>query len=341
MAKVKMAKAKAVKEALENKDLLTCDEFLETMFRKKITVLPLAYKDLNLCRDFLIQEGYIEKAEYKLLNETYLTCGVMLRVMMMAFGIFPYPSWTSSVYSRESLRYYFMKPNSVLEIWYAAVSMRFITSATKPGDKATRKMFRELYEKMEMGDYIKQSVPGWVKNLDMMPAVTQPKHWVMRNAAIIGLSKLPESLVDMFRELQWEFSFDIHKAPAKFLSYEGSELERMMHIWGAPKPVKASFAGLCCYGPKTIFLNTNNPATTIHEMGHFAVRALNADDEQRALFEEEAQDAFPYLRDYAQENEQEYIAVMFSDWVIHAQNRDALKKAAPKTMAFIEALASC
>lgn len=137
------------------------------------------------------------------------------------------------------------------------------------------------------------------------------------------IQKVPLSIRQQFKKQGWKYVID-------------SE-----YISNFSKEIGMSCIGACSYREKKIYVASSE--ATIHEFGHYLHGALRFPASFAALYEKEAEQGRPVLRDYAMTNVHEYFADYFKYWVQNQGNEEkmlVLKTLTPETYAYFSSLAT-
>lgn len=300
---------------VRNIDILDITDFMSTLIRKAFGYIPEIENT-----QFLQDEGIISKKERNFLAYTLeIPMTLLVKMVLVAFNIFPYPTKIMNTYGIQ-FKEYGDRVDSYAWAWKAALDMELIPSDSHPNVPSTKPQAMAILRKLENGNYKKLPKPNY-RGIDLIPEDTTRCNWEWRNGIILGLQEIPETYLEMFRDKGWRFTYDKFTVKEDYSSYSTGH-----------------YVGLCSHTRKRIHINDSNPSTTVHELGHFIVRAMDVFDEQQELFDEEGEAAFPYLRSYAKTNASEYFAVFWETWISNWSKRVSLREAAPKTTEFITAL---
>lgn len=146
-----------------------------------------------------------------------------------------------------------------------------------------------------------------------------------RNSLMSAYSQIPTAWLADFKDQDWQISFE---------RYTGSISQNGKILTGQ------DISGLTSYREKTIYLNYENPRTTLHEFTHYAANRVGWNQTQLdAVFYAEREQASRFLRSYAQTNSSEYLAEFTSFYILTDDfHRRNLLHYAPKTTLLAETL---
>lgn len=146
-----------------------------------------------------------------------------------------------------------------------------------------------------------------------------------RNSLMSAYNQIPTAWLTDFKEQDWQISFE---------RYTGSISQNGKILTGQ------DISGLTSYREKTIYLNYENPRTTLHEFTHYAANRVGWNQAQLdAVFYAEREQASRFLRSYAQTNSSEYLAEFTSFYILTDDfHRRNLLHYAPKTTLLAETL---
>lgn len=112
------------------------------------------------------------------------------------------------------------------------------------------------------------------------------------NGYLLELQSVPRPILERFRSEGWTFVVDTR------------------HLAELGRKYRVSCTGATEPGEKRIYVAT--PSAVLHEFGHFLDDVLDYPSESDGLYEEEAEAAAVFLRDYALTGEREYFAEYFA-----------------------------
>lgn len=241
----------------------------------------------------------------------YLPRIVVWRILLPAYGIYPYPA---SLYPDFTLDT--PVPSQIyLDAWATALSCNLVTVSDSPQQYMTVSEFDCLISALTSN----LTVP--VPSLPDCPYITADTIWTLetfpgRNSLLAAWNDLPSSWRADFINRQWKVDFTIPEV----LHTDHGDISR------------DQAAGAIFYQNQIIYLDTASPATSFHEFGHYvAYRCGWWDEFLNPYFATESAFTASILGDYSQTSPREYLAEFIECWFIHPDSRDILFSLAPET----------
>lgn len=317
--------------------------------------------------DVLSEAGHITQPEKTVLEQQrYFSRAMVWRILLPAFDLYPYPSdlytdipaydqnlsrsyanartaliscglvdpsdnpyaaMTSTELTElaASLEYAVL-PNPISELTMEPVTLisESTTNATTIPESTTKSTTKPTATISE--SYIEPTTT--ISESTIKPSSTttwNSETYKGRNSLMSAYNQIPTAWLADFKDQDWQISFE---------RYTGSISQNGKILTGQ------DISGLTSYREKTIYLNYENPRTTLHEFTHYAANRVGWDQTQlNAVFYAEREQASRFLRSYAQTNSSEYLAEFTSFYILTDDfHRRNLLQYAPKTTLLAETL---
>lgn len=249
-----------------------------------------------------------EEAEILQLDEP-VARQVIWRVILPAYGVYPYPA---SIYPQIPLESdEIMQP--YIDARAAAIICNLCDLETDPRYAMTKQEFDQLVNTLETG-------PPNLPKYDAACPYLVDRTWDAasyrsRNALIVCWNKIPLAWREDFIAEDWQIVFDLPDV----IKYEFGQTSR------------DHASGMIDYTDRTIHLDSYNRTTPIHEFVHYAVNRVGWQNQLESEFELEAPRLSEILGDYSQTSSKEYFARYVSYWVAYPSLRLELEEYAPNT----------
>lgn len=137
------------------------------------------------------------------------------------------------------------------------------------------------------------------------------------------LKKVPAPIMEAFKERGWKYAVDFD------------------YISEFSQNLGTTVIGVCDYGERRIYVT--EASATLHEFGHFLDYDQGWVSRNTAYYDEEAQAAGSFMRNYALTTAQEYFADYFVCWLRFQNNPEKLtlmQELTPQTFEYFSTLAS-
>lgn len=290
------------------------------------TVVTERY-DLNLSElDTLVERKILTAPELTLLeSHAPVPRQVVWRILLPAYAIYPYPAESYPSYA-DQIELTAPEEKPYLDAFVAASLCDLVPPKAEPEGYMTKSEFRALLSELESNHFLLPVPMSDCPYLDT--CAWDAETYRGRNALISAWENIPSAWRTDFQTHAWKIQFTC----PSLLHTESGTVSR------------DQADGAISYSRQTIYLDTDNPSTPLHEFAHFAAYRAgwhNFDDSVLTqLFQTEAPRLTTILCPYAQTAPREYFAEFTSAWLTNPSLRPQLAQLAPDTSAHLQQLMS-
>lgn len=280
--------------------------------------------------DILIAANYLLPVEQQQFQAYQKFSHVVAwRVLLVAFGIYPYPA---KIYPEVAPHPTWSGSNPYNDARTTAILCGIANPDDSPNAPVTTEELSRIVSQLRSGQLTPlpdhTNICSYILEIEAN-AEENPwnaKNYLGRNSMILAYDLIPQNWLDDFNARGFSFHFEL---PSDYDS----------EIFGPLLPGYLA-GGLTNFEERYIALGYCNGAlNTLHEFTHYALwcTGLKTKDLE-PYFNSEAGRTFEILGAYASVNSSEYMAEFTGHWLMLPDERDILRELAPQTAALAEQL---